>query len=102
MIGEGIASAIRLYKQVKGKIGRLGCIYTDGNGCYDVAFKRHNVGERHIMSNAQTHLIESSNSSIRDKLARFNRRTKRFSNSWDMLKARLLLFFNKSMINIAI
>ena len=102
MIGEGIASGIRLYKQVKRKIGRIGCIYTDANGCYDVAFKRHNVGERHIMSKAQTPLIESSNSSIRDKLGRFNGGTKRFSKSWDMLNGTLLLFFNKSMINLAI
>ena len=102
MIGEGVASGIRLYKQVKGKIGRIGCIYTDANGCYDVAFKRHNVSERPIMSKAQTHLIETSNSSIRDNLARFNRGTKRFTKSWDMLNARLLLFFNKSMINLAI
>jgi len=43
---------------------------------------------------SQTRLIESTNSSIRDNLARFNRRSKRYSKQYDMLDDTLLLFFN--------
>ena len=48
------------------------------------------------MTKRETHLIESSNSSIRDNLARFNRRTKRFSKSLFALKDTLKLFFIKT------
>ena len=45
------------------------------------------------MTKWETHLIESSNSSIRDNLARFNRRTKHFSRSLFALKGALLNYF---------
>jgi insertion element IS1 protein InsB len=54
--------------------------------------------ERLTITKAQTHLIESSNSSIRDNLARFNRRTKRYSKSWEMLRITLTLFFNRGLL----
>jgi hypothetical protein len=50
------------------------------------------------MTKAQTHLIESSNSSIRDNLARFNRKSKRYSKSLDMLVITLELFFNRHLV----
>jgi insertion element IS1 protein InsB len=50
------------------------------------------------MTKSQTHLIESSNSSIRDNLARFNRKTKRFTKSLEMLKITLDLFLYKDYI----
>jgi IS1 family transposase len=50
------------------------------------------------MTKAQTHLIESSNSSIRDNLTRFNRKSKRFSKSLEMLTITLDLFFNRDFI----
>jgi IS1 family transposase len=37
--------------------------------------------------------MESFNRSIRDNPARFNRRSKRFSKSWEMLRTTLDLFF---------
>jgi len=79
-------------------------ICTDANSCYEVAFKQLKIQEPHIITKAETHLIESSNSSIRDQLARFNRRTKRYSKSLQMLKVSLELHFNRhflfSLINI--
>lgn len=50
------------------------------------------------MTKAQTHLIESANSSIRDNLARFNRRSKRVSKSLEMLDNTLDLFFNRHFL----
>jgi IS1 family transposase len=73
-------------------------IYTDANSCYAVAFSRMGIPEPHTMTKAQTHLIESSNSSIRDNLARFNRKTKRYSKSLRTLTKTLDLFFAKHLL----
>ena len=54
------------------------------------------------MTKSETHLIESSNSSIRDNLARFNRKTKRYSKSLEMLKISLDLLLHKDYILKAI
>ena len=56
------------------------------------------MAEPHVETKAETHLIESANSSIRDNLARFNRRSKRASKSLAMLEATLTLFFNRHLI----
>lgn len=90
-----MTTAMELYYKVKAQLGNIVHIFTDANSCYDLAFKRYNVPELHTMTKAQTHLIEAVNSSIRDNLARFNRRSKRFSKSWSMLNDTLFLFFNK-------
>ena len=63
-----------------------------------VAFKKINIQEPHLMTKSETHLIESSNSSIRDNLARFNRKTKIYSKSLEMLKITLDLFLYKDFI----
>ena len=87
-----------LYRKVKRRIPHIAIIYTDANSCYRLAFQRHNVPEPHVQTKAETHLIEASNSSIRDNLARFNRRSKRYSKSLDMLDATLLLFFHRHLM----
>jgi insertion element IS1 protein InsB len=56
------------------------------------------IPEPHTMTKAETHLIESSNSSIRDNLARFNRRSKRFSKTLEMLAISLYLFLHRHEI----
>jgi insertion element IS1 protein InsB len=54
--------------------------------------------EPHTMTKGQTRLIESSNSSIRDNLARFNRKTKRFSKTLEMLEITLNLFIHRALV----
>jgi IS1 family transposase len=49
------------------------------------------------MKKVQPQLIEVSNSSIRDNLTRFNRRSKRFPKKRDMLEITLTLFFNSHL-----
>jgi IS1 family transposase len=88
-----------LYRKVKQRIPNIATIYTDANSCYRLAFQRNGVTEPHIETKAQTHLIEASNSSIRDNLARFNRRSKRYSKSIEMLDYSLALFFNRHLID---
>ena len=51
------------------------------------------ISEQHTMTKSETHLIESSNSSIRDNLVRFNRKFKHFSKSFSFLDFTLQLFF---------
>lgn len=73
-------------------------IYSDANSCYDVAFSKLGINEAHVMTKTETHLIESSNSSIKDNLARFNRKTKRYSKSLEMLNISFELFIYKDFI----
>ena len=87
-----------IYHRAKQAVGSIDAIFTDANSCYDVAFNRMAIPEPHTQTKAQTHLIEASNSSIRDNLARFNRRSKRFSKSQQMLEITLDLFFNRHLI----
>ncbi len=97
MIGWGLRAAMALYRLVKRLRPNIDHIYTDANSCYDVAFARMKITEPHTMTKAETHLIESSNSSIRDNLTRFNRKTKRVSKSIDMLRIALDLFIHKNL-----
>ena len=89
---------MQIYNKAKKISPNILHIYTDANSCYDLAFKRNRIAEEHTMTKSQTHLIESSNSSIRDNLARFNRRTKRYSKSFEMLHITLNLFINKHLL----
>jgi len=93
---KGVDSAMAIYRLAKQAVGRIEMIFTDANSCYALAFARYGVGEPHVQTKAQTHLIESSNASIRDMLARFNRRSKRISKTQQMLDITLDMFFNRS------
>jgi len=61
------------------------------------AYTYYKIAEEHIRSKSETCLVESFNSSLRDNLARLNRRTKRFSKSKEMLRLALVMFFNKEL-----
>ena len=93
---QGVQSAMTIYRLARQAVGQIEAIFTDANSCYGLAFERHGVPEPHTQTKAQTHLIESSNASIRDMLARFNRRTKRASKTQDMLEVTLDIFFNRN------
>ena len=98
VIGTGKKAAARIYKRVKELTPNISAIYTDENSCYDVVFAELGLTSIHTMTKSETHLIESSNSSIRDNLARFNRRSKRFSKSWEMLYKTVDLFVNRNIV----
>lgn len=97
-------NAIELYLQTKKNVGIISHIYTDENSCYAVAFDFLGVSCMHTARSdkAETHMIEAVNSSMRDCLARFNRKSKRFSKALDMLDNTLLLFFNAKTYSINI
>lgn len=72
---------------------RIRIMCTDGNPAY--AYYR--LAEKHVVSKSETCLVEAFNSSLRDMLARLNRRTKRISKSLEMLRLSLILFFNRHL-----
>ncbi len=78
--------ALRLEKTYKIKI-----LCTDG---YEV-YKQYKIAEKHVITKSETSLVESKNSLIRCFLARFNRRTKRYSKSIEMIIVSLKLLFQK-------
>ena len=65
---------------------------------YYSVYQKHSFAKEHLQTKAETSLVESKNSSIRDNLARFNRRTKRFSKVIEMAKLSILMLFNKEML----
>jgi insertion element IS1 protein InsB len=87
------AMALRIERKYK-----IDYLCTDN---YDV-YSKYKISTKHTTTKAETALVESNNSLIRHYLARFNRRTKRFSKAFDMIGHSLLLLFNKHLISIVI
>jgi len=83
-----------LYTRVKkGDVGsRYGLLIHGGAVNSDLG-----ISDLHFVASgkSETDMIESTNSSIRDNLTRFNRNSNRFSKCYNMLKDTLLLFFQR-------
>jgi len=98
-IGDtGVHSATAIYHLAKAAVGWIGAIFTDANSCYHLAFQRIGATEPHQQTKAQTHLIEASNASFRDNLARFNRKSKRASKTHRMLEITLDFFLARKQL----
>jgi len=95
---QAIESCIKVYNKIKELGKKVALFCSDGNSCYDVAYAKYLPEEKLIMTKSQTHLIESSNSSIRDNLKRFNRRTKGYSKTIEMLQITMDLFINRDLL----
>lgn len=80
---------------------RLESMYNIEYLCTDAyeAYSKYSISKKHTTTKAETALVESFNSLIRHYLARFNRRTKRYSKALDMIVDSLTLFFNKHYIS---
>ena len=103
-IGRAKECAIELYYKTLRIVKNIEHIYTDGNSCYAEIFANIGVSYLHSIERgkSETHLIEATNSSIRDNLARFNRKSKRYSKSHDMLERTLELFFYHKQFFVSI
>lgn len=64
---------------------------------YDV-YSKYRIADKHYMTKAETSLVESFNSIIRHYLARFHRKTKRYSKAIDMIANSILMLFNKDLL----
>ena len=51
-----------------------------------------------MIGKSETCFVESMNAKIRRRLARFNRKTCRYSKAFDMVVASLILLFNEKII----
>ena len=65
---------------------------------YYAVYAKHPVAKQHITTKKETALVESKNSLLRHYLARFNRKTKRYSKAKDMIECSILLLWNKHML----
>jgi insertion element IS1 protein InsB len=65
---------------------------------YYAVYGQYKIAEKHIMTKVETSLVESKNSLIRHYLARFNRKTKRYSKAIDMIENSILMLFNKNIL----
>lgn len=93
-IGDGDKSNfIELALNIEKIYGKIEYLCTDKYKAYT----SYKLAKTHIASKSETCLVESFNSSMRDMLARLNRRTKRFSKCPEMLRLTLVMFFNKSL-----
>ena len=64
---------------------------------YEV-YDKYKIAKKHYFTKAETALVESFNSLIRHYLARFNRKTKRYSKAIDMIYNSILMLFNKDLL----
>jgi IS1 family transposase len=93
-IGEGTKKdCMQLWKNVYNVCTPL-VICTDGNYSYTNVIPKYKT---HIVSKSETCLVEAKNSSLRDNLARLNRRTKRYSKPKEMLELTLYIFYNREL-----
>ncbi len=93
IVGNGaIKSGLKFYKKIEHH--KIDVIATDGNYNYRRIIHKD---IRHIINKSETCLVESKNSSLRDMLARLNRKTKRYSKSFMMLDLSIYLWRFKSL-----
>lgn len=64
---------------------------------YEV-YNKYKIAKKHYFTKAETALVESFNSLIRHYLARFHRKTKRYSKALDMIHNSILMLFNKNLL----
>ena len=64
---------------------------------YDV-YEKYKIADKHYNTKKETALVESFNSLLRHYLARFNRKTKRYSKAIDMIYSSILMLFNKNLL----
>lgn len=82
---------VRMAQRLTRKGYKVQILCTDGYEGYSY----YKLTERHVVSKAETSLVESKNSLIRLNLARFNRKTRRLSKAFDMIFASLIVLIYK-------
>ena len=73
---------------------KINILCTDGN----FAYQKIKLSNKHVISKSETCLVESKDSVIHRRLARFHRRTSCYSKAMDMISSSLLLLFNEDLL----
>ena len=84
----------QICKRLKGKGYEVDVLCTDGYKGY----RDNNLAKEQVVCKSQTTLVENKNSLVRHYLARFHRRTRRYSKALDMMYYSVLIFFNKDLL----
>ncbi len=84
---------VRMAQRLEKKGYKVAIMCTDGYEGYGY----YQIADRHVVSKSETSLVESKNSLIRLNLARFNRKTRRFSKAFDMIFFSLIILIYKSL-----
>ena len=92
-VSRGLQAYLPLARRLKSRY-RIEIACSDYHEVYD----KYHVAKKHYFTKAETALVESFNSLIRHYLARFNRKTKRYSKALDMIQASILMLFNKTTL----
>ena len=93
-VGDGDKSNwLQITQELQEKRYNINHLCTDGNPTYSY----YKLANQHYITKAETSLVESYNSSMRDMLARLNRKTKRYSKCKEMLRLTLVMFFNRQI-----
>ena len=85
---------MKMAQRLERKGYKVEILCTDGYEGYGY----YKLAARHIVSKSETALVESKNSLIRLSLARFNRKTRRFSKALDMMFFSLIILFYKTTL----
>ncbi|MDR1609287.1 MAG: hypothetical protein LBR78_00310 [Holosporales bacterium] len=91
-VGTGEAATLRKLLDRLGE-DKLSVVCTDGNPAYHEELSL-NADIRHVVTKAETCLVESYNSVLRYCLARLQRKTKCYSKSLEMLKLSVALLLH--------
>ena len=67
---------------------------------YYHVYNKFHIAKRHVMTKKETALVENKNFLFRHYLARFNRKTKRYSKAMDMMVNSTLMLFNKNFYSL--
>ena len=84
---------VRMAQRLERKGYKIEILCTDGYEGYGY----YKLAKRHVISKSETSLVESKNSLIRLYLARFNRKTRRFSKAFDMILHSLLILIYRPL-----
>ena len=91
-VGDGTSKSLKSFLKCLRAEYTVDIVCTDGNYCYEKYVKRAFRGVRHIVTKAETCLVESLNAVLRHYLARLRRKSFCYSKSLDMLRYSVLLF----------
>lgn len=85
---------VRIAQRLERRGYKVKILCTDG---YE-GYKYYRISTQHVVSKSETSLVKSKNSLVRHYLARFNRKTKRYSKAIDMIMYSLFLLFYKHLL----
>ena len=89
-----ISTWLNIVFRLKEKYKGIKHLCTDGNPVYQY----YKLADKHIITKAETSLVESWNCRLRHYLARLKRKTLNYNKSEEMLRISILMLLNKEIV----